>query len=342
MPAVKYWPVAAMTRHRRSSRSPSASTACHSASVISGLIALCFSRRASSTVRIWSCSMTLTCRRRPRVQDPDWSRPAWVASKGRVALGVGFPRQAERLLRDEVAEDLVRPSRDGDRGREQEQLGDVVGGGVARVDERGVRSLHAQSGVGGERGVLVREDLARRRAGYLARGGLRLLPQRVVPRDLVGACTPGPGPGGRGDPPSRPRSVASGMSRDPRDRRGLRLARIRRVRDRRTGEVARSPFPPAGLVAPGSPTPAMRVDAARSSPRVVSVVAQPPLTSPTTSRSHTTASSRNTSLNSALPFICRNGRTSTPGWCMSSTNHVMPRCFGTPGSVRASSIPKSA
>jgi len=47
-------------------------------------------------------------------------------------------------------------------------------------------------------------------------------------------------------------------------------------------------------------------------------------------------------LNEACPFICRSGRTSTPGWRIGRTKQVMPRCLGTLVSVRASSSPKSA
>ena len=45
-------------------------------------------------------------------------------------------------------------------------------------------------------------------------------------------------------------------------------------------------------------------------------------------RPGTNTSSRNTSLNSESPVICRSGRTSTPGACMSTTRNEMPRCFG--------------
>ena len=54
------------------------------------------------------------------------------------------------------------------------------------------------------------------------------------------------------------------------------------------------------------------------------------------------ASLRNTSLNNARPVISRSGRTSTPGWCMSNANQVMPWCLGTSGLVRAISMPMSA
>ena len=69
---------------------------------------------------------------------------------------------------------------------------------------------------------------------------------------------------------------------------------------------------------------------------------QPLLTSPMRARSCTTASVKNTSLNAVWPVISLSGRTSTPGWCMSSANQVMPWCLGASGLVRASSIPRSA
>ena len=40
---------------------------------------------------------------------------------------------------------------------------------------------------------------------------------------------------------------------------------------------------------------------------------------------------KKTSLNEAPPVIWRNGRTSTPGACMSTTNPVRPRCLGRSG-----------
>ena len=48
-----------------------------------------------------------------------------------------------------------------------------------------------------------------------------------------------------------------------------------------------------------------------------------------------------TSSNSLSPVICRNGRHSTPGECMSTTKNEMPRCFGTSGSVRAMRMAQS-
>ena len=58
------------------------------------------------------------------------------------------------------------------------------------------------------------------------------------------------------------------------------------------------------------------------------------------SASATGASSKCTSLKWVSPFICRSGLTMTPGAFMSSANAVMPACFGTLGSVRASSSPR--
>ena len=43
---------------------------------------------------------------------------------------------------------------------------------------------------------------------------------------------------------------------------------------------------------------------------------------------------RNTSLKSALPFIWRSGRTSTPGCFIGTSRYEMPACFGASGSVR--------
>ena len=62
---------------------------------------------------------------------------------------------------------------------------------------------------------------------------------------------------------------------------------------------------------------------------------------PITLAAGTRASVRNTSQNSAPPFICFSGRASTPAWRMSMTIQVMPRCLGTSGLVRASNMPHS-
>ena len=67
--------------------------------------------------------------------------------------------------------------------------------------------------------------------------------------------------------------------------------------------------------------------------------AQPAPGAPMRSRSGITTSSRNTSLKCASPFIWTKGRTCTPGEVMSMANAVMPRCFGTDGSLRANSSP---
>jgi len=52
---------------------------------------------------------------------------------------------------------------------------------------------------------------------------------------------------------------------------------------------------------------------------VVMATRQPSPTGPSRHASGTRAFSKNTSLNSASPVICRSGRTSTPGWCRSIT-----------------------
>ena len=67
---------------------------------------------------------------------------------------------------------------------------------------------------------------------------------------------------------------------------------------------------------------------------------QPSPISPTRQSSGSRASVKNTSLKPDAPAMLRMGRTSTPGWCMSTMNIVRPLCFGASGSVRASSSPK--
>ena len=69
---------------------------------------------------------------------------------------------------------------------------------------------------------------------------------------------------------------------------------------------------------------------------------QPSPTSPTRHSSPTTAPSTNTSLKWASLFICRSGRTSTPGASIAITNIVSPLCLGCAGSVRARQMPHSA
>ncbi len=75
---------------------------------------------------------------------------------------------------------------------------------------------------------------------------------------------------------------------------------------------------------------------------VVLATAQPLLSPPMMASSATWASLRNTSLNMAWPVISTSGRTSTPSWCMSPANQVMPWCLGTSTLVRAMSMPMSA
>ena len=79
----------------------------------------------------------------------------------------------------------------------------------------------------------------------------------------------------------------------------------------------------------------------RSLPRVERATAHPSSGVPTTSSSGTNTSSKKTSLKSALPVICRSGRTSTPGACMSMTIVVMPACLGASGFVRTVASPRS-
>ncbi len=85
-----------------------------------------------------------------------------------------------------------------------------------------------------------------------------------------------------------------------------------------------------------------RVAIVRSFPSVVRITRKPALSSPTRCESGTRTSVRNTSLNPAVPVIWRNGRTSTPGACMSTRNVVRPWCLGTSGSVRHTASATSA
>ena len=94
--------------------------------------------------------------------------------------------------------------------------------------------------------------------------------------------------------------------------------------------------PPPEL--PNEPAPSI----VRSLASVVSATAHPPPTSPSTSSCSTRASVKKTSLKMARPVISRIGRTSMPGWCMSMTKYVRPRCLGTSESVRAIKIPNLA
>ena len=66
---------------------------------------------------------------------------------------------------------------------------------------------------------------------------------------------------------------------------------------------------------------------------------QPSSTGPRRIESSMRASSKKTSQNSASPVSWRSGRTVTPGCTIGMTNAVIPLCFGTSGSVRASNRP---
>ena len=79
----------------------------------------------------------------------------------------------------------------------------------------------------------------------------------------------------------------------------------------------------------------------RSPASVAPATRQPSPVAPTRYASGTRTSSRNTSLKSTSPPMCRSGRTSTPGACRSTMKYVSPRRFGTAGSVRARQIAKS-
>ena len=80
----------------------------------------------------------------------------------------------------------------------------------------------------------------------------------------------------------------------------------------------------------------------RSNENVTCVTRQPSFSSPTRFSTGTRTSSRNTSQNSDEPSTVSMGRTSMPGRSIGRISQLMPRCFGTSGSVRTSSSPKSA
>ena len=74
---------------------------------------------------------------------------------------------------------------------------------------------------------------------------------------------------------------------------------------------------------------------------MVRATPQPSFTLPTTLEAGTRTFSRNTSLNSASPVICRSGRMVMPGDFMSSSKNVMPLCLAAAGSVRTRKKPQS-
>ena len=80
----------------------------------------------------------------------------------------------------------------------------------------------------------------------------------------------------------------------------------------------------------------------RSLASVVRAHAQPSVGPPTTQSSGTNTSSRNISLNRAMPVSSRSGRTSMPGVAMSTRKQPMPSCLGASGSVRARQMAQSA
>jgi hypothetical protein len=106
---------------------------------------------------------------------------------------------------------------------------------------------------------------------------------------------------------------------------------------RETSCWARNRLPPGAVSR--KPSPVAVPSEVRSKPSVDSATAQPPFSSPMIADAATRASDRNTSLKPESPVIWISGRTSTPGWFIGSAKYVMPRCLGTSGSVRASSIP---
>ena len=74
----------------------------------------------------------------------------------------------------------------------------------------------------------------------------------------------------------------------------------------------------------------------RSWASVVLATTQPLFTPPTTLSSGQRASSKKTSLNSAVPSGWVIGRTWIPSCCMGTSRYEMPWCFVAAGSVRAS------
>ncbi len=77
----------------------------------------------------------------------------------------------------------------------------------------------------------------------------------------------------------------------------------------------------------------------RSTDSTVMAQAQPSPSAPIRLASGITASVKKVSLKSALPVICRIGRTSTPRVFMSTTKKVRPSCLGTAPLERASRMP---
>ena len=80
----------------------------------------------------------------------------------------------------------------------------------------------------------------------------------------------------------------------------------------------------------------------RSCSSVVIATCQPPPISPTAFSTGTSTSLKKISLNSASPVICRSGRTSTPGACMSTRRYVSPACRSLSGSLRVTRMHQSA
>ena len=110
---------------------------------------------------------------------------------------------------------------------------------------------------------------------------------------------------------------------------------------RSSGRRSPRPAPRSGC-GPRRSTGWTRTARSRGRARAPAWSARPPsprAASPTTWSTGTRAPDKNTSLNDAQPFICRSGRTSTPGWRIGKAKNVMPLCLGTSGSVRASSMP---
>ncbi len=80
----------------------------------------------------------------------------------------------------------------------------------------------------------------------------------------------------------------------------------------------------------------------RSWSSVVIATAQPLPISSRTFSTGTSTFSKKISLKSASPVMCRSGRTSTPGECMSTTMYVRPACRCDSGSERVTRMHQSA
>ena len=85
-----------------------------------------------------------------------------------------------------------------------------------------------------------------------------------------------------------------------------------------------------------------KLETPRSTPSMPSATRQPSPGEPATLPAGVRASSKNTSLNSAVPVICTIGRILMPGWRTGTSRQDRPRWRSAPGSVRASRKHQSA